>query len=502
MSLFDEMEKPAGYALSNPETSTPVNNAVDEGRQARGVEKYEDPGTVLPDVEVVATAPKRVPVVEAPVPVVDKGQISPIEVPAVAKQTEKPAEDAGSVVAPVTRRPVAVMPTRNRRRAVNAVDEGRQARGVEVESVPAVEPAAVVEDRKPVDVTAPSANVAKDTAKFFVDGRLLTREQAIERFGGEDYPNGSWTWQNGRYIPVKPKDVPTPKESKVYSVRDAEAIKAASPAVEPVEPQKMPYTWWWQTPDYLGEVERRAADAEKQAELDKKRLRRERNAAIISDIAKLGAQAFMLNGGVTNIERFTPNSKVVNDKIASLSEKRAAQIAAFAKERAAARAAQVADNNARMKLEMTLAADDAKRKAKEKSDAYNRAWEVHKQEMLENFRAADLAIKNKNAQARLAAQGNGNSDEYDAYQEMIAENPDLAVKKKVPKRNEYGDYVKDEDGNQVYEWEEELNPTINQIRNALARGRRAKKEQGATSRENTGTGSPMNRKNNQGNGAY
>lgn len=300
-------------------------------------------------------------------------------------------------------------------------------------------------------------------------------------------------------VEVKPKDVPTLKEAKVYPVHDAEAIKAASPVVEPAEPQKRPYTWWWQTPDYLGEVERRAADAEKQAELEKKRLRRKRNAAIISDIAKLGAQASMLNSGVTNIERFTPNSQVVNDKIASLSEKRAAQIAAFAKERAAARAAQVADNNARMKLEMSLAADDAERKAKAERDAYNRVWDVYKQKTLEGHRAAELQQR-KQREARLAMQGNGYSSEYDAYQEMIAENPDLAVKKKVFKRDELGDYVRKEDGTLDYVWEIEENPTINQIRNALARGRRFAK--GATSRGNTGTGSPMNRKNNQGNGAY
>lgn len=207
-------------------------------------------------------------------------------------------------------------------------------------------------------------------------------------------------------VEVKPKDVPTPKEAKVYPVHDAEAIKAASPVVEPAEPQKMPYTWWWQTPDYLGEVERRAADAEKQAELDKKKLRRERNAAIISDIAKLGAQAFMLDGGVTNIERFTPNSQVVNDKIASLSEKRAAQIAAFAKERAAARAAQVADNNARMKLEMSLAADDARRKTEAEKVAYDRAWEAYKQGKTEEYREMQLA-QDKAREARLAMQGNG-----------------------------------------------------------------------------------------------
>lgn len=302
-------------------------------------------------------------------------------------------------------------------------------------------------------------------------------------------------------VEVKPKDVPTPKEAKVYPVRDAEAIKAASPVVEPAEPQKMPYTWWWQTPDYLGEVERRAADAEKQAELDKKKLRRERNAAIISDIAKLGAQAFMLDGGVTNIERFTPQSQIVNDKIASLSEKRAAQIAAFAKERAAARAAQVADNNARMKLEMSLAADDAARKATAEKVAYDRAWDAYKQKMLEDHRAAELELK-RQLGARRAVQGNGNSDEYDAYYEMIAENPDLAVTRKVYKRDEDGNYIIKQDGSPDYVEVEELNPTINQMRNALARGRRAKNAKGATSRGNTETGSPMNRKNNQGDGAY
>lgn len=208
-------------------------------------------------------------------------------------------------------------------------------------------------------------------------------------------------------VEVKPKDVPTPKEAKVYPVHDAEAIKAASPVVEPAEPQKMPYTWWWQTPDYLGEVERRAADAEKQAELEKKRLRRERNAAIISDIAKLGAQAFMLDGGVTNIERFTPQSQVVNDKIASLSEKRAAQIAAFAKERAAARAAQVADNNARMKLETSLAEADLDRKIK----AAEKAADIEYKNKLLGIRQTEADTAAKNARTRA-----GNAvKEYRAY---------------------------------------------------------------------------------------
>lgn len=247
--------------------------------------------------------------------------------------------------------------------------------------------------------------------------------------------------------------------------------------------EKKPYTLWWQTPDYLGEVERRAADAEKQAELEKKRLRRERNAAIISDIAKLGAQAFMLDGGVTNIERFTPNSQIVNDKIASLSEKRAAQIAAFAKERAAARAAQVADNNARMKLETSLAEADLDRKIKAAEKAADRTWEVYKQGKTEEHRAAELELRRQLGERRAVQGNNGYSDEHDAYYEMIAENPALAVTEMVPKRDRRGRYVKNKDGSQVYEEVKVENPSVNQIRNALARGRRAKYATGDSSQK-------------------
>lgn len=205
-------------------------------------------------------------------------------------------------------------------------------------------------------------------------------------------------------VVAEEKATVTPVQQPTAPVQvEAQAVQSTPETKQ----EKKPYTWWWQTPDYLGEVERRAVDAEKQAELDKKKLRRERNAAIISDIAKLGAQAFMLDGGVTNIERFTPQSQVVNDKIASLSEKRAAQIAAFAKERAAARAAQVADNNARMKLETSLAEAGLDRKIK----AAEKAADIEYKNKLLGIRQteADTAAKNAGTRASNALK------EYRAY---------------------------------------------------------------------------------------
>ena len=216
------------------------------------------------------------------------------------------------------------------------------------------------------------------------------------------------------------QNVPTATEEKAptpktYAVKDSEAIaSAASPvqeaskAVQSTEtPQKKPYTHWWQTPEYLGEVNRRAADAEKRAEQDRKRAVRQRNAAILGDLAKLGAQMYAKAGGATRIDQFTPATEKANDKLAALRERHAAEVAAFAKERAAARQAQIADNNARMKLETSLAEADIDRKIK----AAEKAADIEYKEKLLGIRQTEADTAAKNAVTR----ANNAVKEYRAY---------------------------------------------------------------------------------------
>lgn len=190
--------------------------------------------------------------------------------------------------------------------------------------------------------------------------------------------------------PATEEKAPAPK---TYAVKDSEAIASVAAPVqeapqavqkEPETIQKKPYTHWWQTPDYLGEVERRAASAEKRAEQEKKRVRRERYGAILGDLAKLAAQSGVIAGGAWKVDAFTPETQKVNDKHTALRERHAAEVAAFAKERAAARQAQNADNNARMKLETNLAEADIDRRIK----AANRAedMQVKTTELAEKMR--------------------------------------------------------------------------------------------------------------------
>lgn len=224
--------------------------------------------------------------------------------------------------------------------------------------------------------------------------------------------------------PVEPVAAPVVAEEKapVTPVQRRGPVQAEPQAVQSTEtPQKKPYTWWWQTPDFVGAVESQAKAAEKRAEQDRKRARRERNAAILGDLAKLGAQMYAKNGGAWKIDPFTPATEKANDKLAALRERHAAEVAAFAKQRAAAQQAQIADNNARMKLETSLAEADAERKRREK------------------VREADVAFRNQ----RAAAQDSMNQKNYE-----------LRVKKHnrlLAQQGRKGQYLAyDRNGNEVW----------------------------------------------------
>lgn len=215
---------------------------------------------------------------------------------------------------------------------------------------------------------------------------------------------------------VAEEKAPAPK---TYAVKDSEAIASVAAPVQEapqtVTQEKKPYTWWWQTPDFVGAVESQAKAAEKRAEQDRKRARRERNAAILGDLAKLGAQMYAKKGGAWKIDPFTPATEKANDNLAALRERHAAEVAAFAKERAAARQAQIADQNARMKAEYDYSVADTAAKAKAEKDARDFAYKVDKDKFDAEI-AAQNAESNRiraNASAERASGGSGKPDKDD-----------------------------------------------------------------------------------------
>lgn len=274
-------------------------------------------------------------------------------------------------------------------------------------------------------------------------------------------------YDNIKVKKVKKEDVPALEPVEITPVEET----PATPVETPAAPQ-FKHTSWWHTPNYLKATEELQAAGRERMKLEEKRAERNRNIALLGDMARLVGQMYIRNGG-GYVEKFTPQTQIENEKLAAIRDKNAAQIMAYSKELQAARKADAENFAKRLQTEQKMEKEAQAKQAKADKEAYDRAWERYKQGKTEEYREEQLA-QAKAREARLAGQG-GYSGEtarvFDEYQEMIAENPELAVMKKVAKRDESGFYVKDENGNQVYEEVEELNPTINQARNALAKGK-------------------------------
>ena len=239
----------------------------------------------------------------------------------------------------------------------------------------------------------------------------------------------------------KPKQAPVVESVEAPVVAEEKApvapvqqgpVQAESQAVQGTEtPQKKPYTWWWQTPDFVGAVESQAKAAEKRADQDRKRARRERNIAILGDLAKLGAQMYAKNGGAWKIDPFTPATEKANGRLAALKERHAAEVAAFARQRAAAKQAQIADNNARMKLEASLAEADldrrikaaekaADREQKDKHALVEHLYKVQRDQVGDAQKTAELAEKKRYNDIMLGIR-KSEVDSRNAYRAAVAE---------------------------------------------------------------------------------
>lgn len=155
-----------------------------------------------------------------------------------------------------------------------------------------------------------------------------------------------------------PVDGPT--EPVVPQV-EVEEVKE-NPAKEVLKPETSDMSWW-QSPNLVAEQEKYEAAVNSRMEADEARAKRMRNAAIIGDIARLVAQAYSLGKGGTKIKEFTPATSTANEKIQALRDKHSAQLAEFVKQRAAAREAERVDNNAKGKMKAEL--DAAARKGKQ-----------------------------------------------------------------------------------------------------------------------------------------
>lgn len=183
--------------------------------------------------------------------------------------------------------------------------------------------------------------------------------------------------------------------------QETQEVTKQVPVVETKEePQEQNYVYtrnWWQNPNLVAEQAKYENTARKMMEADERRAKWQRNAAILGDVARLGAQSYALSSGSTKIDRFAPQTQTANEKMAQLRERHATQLMEFAKQRAVARQADLADKQKRnlKEIELSMAADKARRETEDEARQY--ALALARLEELHRHNVADEEIKRASA---------------------------------------------------------------------------------------------------------
>lgn len=218
---------------------------------------------------------------------------------------------------------------------------------------------------------------------------------------------------------------------------------------------------------YAEDVERGIVEAEKKAAEIEKQAKRDRDMALIGDMAHLVSQGAAMHGGAWKIGQTQNESAKGNERLRALREKNAAQTAAFAKERAALMEAKRKEQNAQ-KLARYNAELEAYKNAQAQANA-DRDFaekERHNKEIEKNDRAREQRLAEQGGAAKKSQAA------YDSYQELIAVYPEYKVQEKVARRNEHtGKYVLGEDGKYIYDYTDKESPSVSEVENMLAKAK-------------------------------
>jgi hypothetical protein len=208
---------------------------------------------------------------------------------------------------------------------------------------------------------------------------------------------------------------------------------------------------------------------------EEKRAKRQRNVAIFGDLARLGAQMYAANGGSTQVERFVPQTQIANERLAALRDKHAAQIESFARSMNAAKRAESADKNARMKAEMSYAQADAAARYKAAKDAADMQYKIQQAEAAAKQKDEDRKLRERIAADRLkseekrfaqsAEEKQKNARIVAEYEQLVATNPQYKVKRNVASKRDIAT------GETTYTVVDEMNPSITQMLAAIERAK-------------------------------
>ena len=248
--------------------------------------------------------------------------------------------------------------------------------------------------------------------------------------------------------------------------------------------------------NYEAQAEAQIAKAERLAELQENRAKRDRDMALIGDMAGLFAKGAAVHGGAWKINKDESQAAKGNEKLRALQNENVARLAEYAKMRAAAQDAQRKERNAQ-RLAQYNAEVEAYKSAVE---AGKYAKEQERKDRLEAKQIAESTAKierdkayadfYKNGGNRKSGSGSSvnrdvflinddgtktvfrHADDANNVQAAYARLPEeYQVKKAVPRTETVRGrkvYVKDKDGKQIYDYEIDLDASLEQKRQAIS----------------------------------
>jgi hypothetical protein len=195
---------------------------------------------------------------------------------------------------------------------------------------------------------------------------------------------------------------------------------------------------------YAEDVERGIAEAEKKAAEIERQAKRDRDMALIGDMAHLVSQGAAMHGGAWKIGQAQNEGAKGNERLRQLREKNAAQTAAFAKERAALMETKRKEENAQKLAKYNAELEQYKRDLE--AEKYAKEQErKDRQEALKEAETASTIAKNQastnyyNSGGRSGKEKNmrylgdwgfdidSAVDVDEAYYKLISSNPEFKV---------------------------------------------------------------------------
>lgn len=172
---------------------------------------------------------------------------------------------------------------------------------------------------------------------------------------------------------------------------------------------------WWKSPNYLAAEKKLQEEGIAQMEKQERQAKRERNAALLSDIARVGAQVWAHDGGAWKIDRNTPATTAANSRLQAVRDKNAANMMLYAQRRQEAKQKDAADAMAKHKMQLSLEQQQlenelaqAKAAAAQQQQQFDNAMKLRN--AAETMRHNEATEKNqREREARLLKQGQANA---------------------------------------------------------------------------------------------